>query len=175
MDIPPAAIIILCSGVITVATTVATTMLTNYFSAENEEKKFIREELRDAKKLQDEWFSKQNEIKVAKLAEIWSDVELAHERLVDADRQSKNGDGSFPPAHKDSAARCTKKAYGIVLLNFPELRPLIYALHSATCEYEAALWFEKIEDEDAALEKWLDSKTEFADAIEKNASELRKR
>jgi hypothetical protein len=170
IDIPQAAYIVLCTG----ATTIATTALTHILVIRTESKKAAREEARENRKRQAEWNLKQNEIKTAKLAEIWSAIELSKERLTDASIQSQIGDGTLLPPFKDSAAKATSAAYGIAILQFPELRALVYTLHVETAKYETGLWFNKLQDEDAALDRWGNLITELADAIEKKARELQR-
>lgn len=165
---PDAAYVVLATGLITIVTTI----VTQIFIARAESKKYAREEAREAQKRQTEWRSKQREIKALKLAELWQAVDLAKDRLSDAGIQSQVGDQILPPPAKDLAASATGSAYGIALLYFPQLRPLVYSLHVETAKYEAALWFHRLEEEDAVLDRLSTVRTELADAIETAAHDL---
>lgn len=167
-NFPDAAYVVLATGLITIATTI----LTQIFVARAESKKASREETREAQKRQSEWQSKQREVKSLKLAELWLAVDLAKERLSDAVIQSKVGDQILTPPANDMAASATSAAYGIALMYFPEMRPLVYALHVETARSEAGLRFHRLEDEDAALDRILTVRTELADAVEKTARNL---
>lgn len=167
-DIPQAASVVLSTGAITILTTV----VTQIFVMRIEAKRAAREEARAAQKRRDEWDLKQREIRVAKLGELWQAIELASGRLADTQLTAKISDGTDMPQSKDLAANGTHTAYGIALLHFADLRPAIYAFHVLTVTYETELWFDKLEDEDALLERWQKARTELADAIENKAREL---
>lgn len=165
-NLPDSVYVVLATGLTTIAAAVVTTIVTQFFLARAEAKKAVREDTREAKKQQTEWLSKQREIKALKLGELWLAVDLARERLADAGIQSQTGDQILPPPPKDSAASATSAAFSIALLHFPELRPLVYALHAETAKYETGLWFHRLEDEDAMLDRWSTIRTELADAVE---------
>jgi len=167
-DIPQATSLVLSTGAVTILTTV----VTQIFVMRIEAKKAAREDARAAQKRRDEWQLKQRENKAAKLGELWLAIELASERLSDTQLAAKMSDGTDMPQSKDLAANGTNTAYGIALLHFPDLRPFVYAFHAETVKYEAGLWFDKLEDEDALLERWRKLRTELADAIENKAREL---
>jgi hypothetical protein len=165
---PEAAYVVLITGLITIVTTI----LTQFFVARAESRKAEREAARGARERQEERQSKQREIKTSKLAELWLAVDLANERLIDAQIQSRTEDQILPPPAKDRAASATSTAYGTAILHFPNIRPLIYALHVETVRLETGLWFQRLEDVDAAIDRLSAIRTELADAIETTARDL---
>lgn len=165
---PQAAYVVLATGLVTILTTI----LTNVFAMHIESKKAARNEAQESRKRQEEWQLKQREIKASKLAELWMATELVKERLNDAEVRLRTGDQILPPASKDLAGSASSIAYGIAILHFPQIRPLIYKFHVETVKYEADLWFQSSADSDAALDRWIKLRTELADSIEAIAREL---
>nr|WP_294863770.1 hypothetical protein [uncultured Pseudogulbenkiania sp.] len=169
LEIPAEAYVVLATGL----TTIMTTILTQIFVMRSELKKNEREESRENRRKQNEWESKQREIKASKLADLWLALDLAKERIADAQIQCQIESDAFLPPAKDLATNATGMAYGIAILHFPELRALVYALHVQTTKCEAGLWFHKIEDVDSALNRINEIRTNLADAIETTAENIR--
>lgn len=109
------------------------------------------------------------------MAELWLAVNLSKERLSNARIQSKVGHQILPPPAKDLAAGATSAAYGVALMYFSEIRPFVCVLHVETAKLEAGLWFYRLEDEGAALDRLSTVTTELADALEKTARDLQQR
>lgn len=165
---PQPAYVVLATGIITIITTI----IANYFAMRIESKKAFREEARESRKRQDERLSKRRELKASKLAELWMAIELARERLTDAEIRVNASDEILLPPSKELAASASSSAYGIAILHFPDIRQLIYKFHVETVKYEAGLWFQKLEDADAAIDRMNSLRVELADFVEKTARDL---
>lgn len=167
---PDAAYVVLATGLCTVVSTI----LTQAFIAYSESKKIKHEKEKEARISENAWKLKQNEIKSSKLADLWQAVELARDITLDEYFKYSEGKEILPPPSNDMARNSTSIAYGISLLYFPEIRPIVYKIHVGTVEAEAAIFFHRTGELDETVERLNAARTELTEAIEITALNLQK-